>query len=290
MFTVVYFKVTNIMRRSNFFIDSKYLLTLTEVAKYRSVTAASESLFMTQPAVSQHIKKIENTLGVEVFDRKGGFDLTQHGRVIFEHAKKALSMNEDLFEQLKNINLGSRLNIAIEDVFCPKVIDFVVTKFKALNYHELSFTSFSREHSPTLKDYDLIVTTETLPKSRGTSHHIDTASYVIVRNKNDNSTTPTRVVFSSTLAKSYVRSILREHHISLDDISYWHTTSSSTLMKNELQVPRTIVVCPDWSVESNSYVKTPFSQLVNMYLWSCDDTSSKIKAFDISTNIKKMYQ
>ncbi|MFY2509122.1 LysR family transcriptional regulator [Vibrio pectenicida] len=274
------------MRRSKCFIDSKYLLTLTEVAKYRSVTAASESLFMTQPAVSQHIKKIENTVGVEVFDRKGGFDLTQHGRVVFEHAKKTLSMNEDLFEQLKNVNLGSRLNIAIEDIFCPRVIEFVVNKFKELNYRELSFTSFSLENTPPLKDYDMIFTTKMLPKSKGTSHHLDTASYVIVRH-NTNYKTPARVVFSNTLTKSYVRNVLREHDISQDDIVYWHMTSSSTLMKNELEVPRTIVVCPDWSVASSSYVKTPFSQLVNMYVWSCDDAATKFKTFDISTNIKK---
>lgn len=76
------------MHQSKCFIDSKYLLTLIKVAKYRSVTAAAESLFMTQPAVSQQIKKIESTVGVEVFDRRGGFELTHHGKILLEHAKR----------------------------------------------------------------------------------------------------------------------------------------------------------------------------------------------------------
>ncbi|GLT17673.1 LysR family transcriptional regulator [Vibrio zhanjiangensis] len=274
------------MNKSKCFIDSKYLLTLIKVAKYRSVTAAAESLFMTQPAVSQHIKKIENTIGVEVFDRRGGFELTQHGKILFDHAKKMLSMNESLFDQLKSINLGRRLNIAVEDVFCPRVIECVLRQFKTLDYRELSFTSFSLEHCPPVEEYDLIFTTERLPRGRGTSHHLDTVSYSLVRSSGD-MVTPTRVIFSSTLTKSYVRSVLTEHEISLDNVVYWHTTSSSTLINSELAMPGTIAICPDWSVTSDGYLKTPLSQLINMYIWSSDDSMTKIASSDVPARVRQ---
>ncbi|CAM3601113.1 LysR family transcriptional regulator [Vibrio aquimaris] len=270
------------MHQSKCFIDSKYLLTLIKVAKYRSVTAAAESLFMTQPAVSQQIKKIESTVGVEVFDRRGGFELTHHGKILLEHAKKMLSMNESLFEQLKSVNLGRRLDIAVEDVFCPRVIECILKEFKALDYRELSFTSFSLEHCPPVEEYDLIFTTERLPKGRGTSHHLDTVSHSIVRSKTCSSS-PTRVVFSSTLTKSYVRNVLMDHKIPLDNITYWHATSSSTLINSELELPGTVVVCPDWSVTSEGYVKTPLSQLINMYVWSSDNGVTKIASSDVPT-------
>ncbi|OED59934.1 hypothetical protein A165_23495 [Vibrio tasmaniensis ZS-17] len=54
------------MKNVNRSIDVKYLRTFSHVAKHKSFTVAAESLFMTQPAVSQHIKKIENTIGAYV--------------------------------------------------------------------------------------------------------------------------------------------------------------------------------------------------------------------------------
>ncbi|MBU2895419.1 LysR family transcriptional regulator [Vibrio hepatarius] len=275
------------MKKSKCFIDSKYLFTLIKVAKYRSVTAAAESLFMTQPAVSQHIKKIESIVGVKIFDRRGGFELTQHGRILFEHANKMLSMNESLFEKLKNVNLGRRLNIAVEDVFCPRVIECILKEFKTIDYSELSFTSFSLEHCPTVDEYDLIFTTERLPRGRGVSHHIDTVSYSIFRSC-INAVTPTRVIFSSSLTKSYVRSVLIEHQIPLHDIIYWHTTSSSTLMNSELDVPGTIVICPEWSVTSNECIKIPLSQLINMYVLSSDDCITNLASSDMSAHIRQV--
>ncbi|WP_341661580.1 LysR family transcriptional regulator, partial [Vibrio sp.] len=212
---------------------------------------------------------------------------TQHGKILLEHAKKMLSMNESLFEQLKSVNLGRRLNIAVEDVFCPRVIECVLKEFETLDYRELSFTSFSLEHSPPVEEYDLIFTTERLPKGRGTSHHLDTVSYSIVRSRSCSST-PTRVVFSSTLTKSYVRSILMDHQIPLDNIIYWHTTSSSTLLNSELELPGTVVICPDWSVTSDGYVKTPLSQLINMYVWSGDDSVTKIHSSELPIRVRQM--
>ncbi len=77
-------------------IDVKYLRTFSQVAKHKSFTAAAESLFMTQPAVSQHIKKIENTIGASIFVRKEGFGLTKHGKVLLEYADQTMSMVKKL--------------------------------------------------------------------------------------------------------------------------------------------------------------------------------------------------
>ncbi|HDY7639945.1 TPA: LysR family transcriptional regulator [Vibrio vulnificus] len=46
----------------NKIITLKHLKTFNKVVELKSFTAAAESLFMTQPAVSQHIKKLKIAL------------------------------------------------------------------------------------------------------------------------------------------------------------------------------------------------------------------------------------
>ena len=52
-------------------VDPKIESLLT-VAKYGNFTRAAEVLSLTQPAVSHHIKQLENELGVIIFSRKKG--------------------------------------------------------------------------------------------------------------------------------------------------------------------------------------------------------------------------
>ena len=101
------------MKNVNRSIDVKYLRTFSHVAKHKSFTAAAESLFMTQPAVSQHIKKIENTIGASIFDRKEGFLLTKHGKVLLDYADQTMSMYERLFEDLEKVELRDQFNMAL---------------------------------------------------------------------------------------------------------------------------------------------------------------------------------
>ncbi|MBQ8229590.1 MAG: LysR family transcriptional regulator, partial [Clostridia bacterium] len=55
------------------------------VAKCGSLTRAAEELYISQPAVSQSIKQLENQLGVPLFDRRHrGMELSaQGGKIIF---------------------------------------------------------------------------------------------------------------------------------------------------------------------------------------------------------------
>ncbi len=55
-------------------------LVFYEVAKAKNITKASEELFISQPAVTQTIKKLEKELGVFIFIRsKKGMKLTKIG-------------------------------------------------------------------------------------------------------------------------------------------------------------------------------------------------------------------
>ncbi len=70
------------------------------VAKCGSLTKAAEELYISQPAVSQSVKQLENQLGVSLFNRTHrGMELSaQGGKLIFDEVERALA----LFDQAEN--------------------------------------------------------------------------------------------------------------------------------------------------------------------------------------------
>jgi len=68
-----------------------------------SVKAAAEKLGVTQPTVSEQIRALERTLGVNLFERlPSGLKLTDAGRLAFEHTSVMFRASERLVESLGN--------------------------------------------------------------------------------------------------------------------------------------------------------------------------------------------
>ena len=58
------------------------------VAKSKNMTRASEELFISQPAISQSIKKLESELGGTLFLRSNkGMELTEEGKMFYSYIK-----------------------------------------------------------------------------------------------------------------------------------------------------------------------------------------------------------
>ena len=61
------------------------------VAKHKHMTKASEELHISQPAISQAIKKLEDQLGGILFIRSNkGMELTKEGTMLFEYIQSSL--------------------------------------------------------------------------------------------------------------------------------------------------------------------------------------------------------
>lgn len=80
------------------------------VAKHKHMTKASEELHISQPAISQSIKKLEDQLGGTLFLRSNkGMELTEEGKMFFEYIKGALELinnAENEFTSFKNLSKG----------------------------------------------------------------------------------------------------------------------------------------------------------------------------------------
>ena len=103
------------------------------VAKCGSLTKAAEELYISQPAVSQSVKQLENQLGVTLFNRTHrGMELSaQGGKVIFAEVERALALLQDAENRLAEINASATGTIRIgasDTIFkyflADKIVDF----------------------------------------------------------------------------------------------------------------------------------------------------------------------
>lgn len=85
------------------------------VAKEENITKASEKLNISQPAVTKHIKNLEEQLGVNLFKRnKYGMELTDKGRELYKEVGEPIIKIynvERKFRSSRNINLGSHVTM-----------------------------------------------------------------------------------------------------------------------------------------------------------------------------------
>ena len=81
------------------------------VAKYQSISKAAENLLISQPAVSYHIKTLEDNLGITLFVRtKKGVNLTDEGKILFNYVEKGVEAfinGENALTNLKNLDYGN---------------------------------------------------------------------------------------------------------------------------------------------------------------------------------------
>lgn len=119
------------------------------VAKFGSSTRAAEELFISQPAVSQAIKQLENQLGTTLFNRTHmGMELsTQGGKLIFKQVEEALKLLDDAESkliELKTTATGTIRIGATDAIFSHILADRIVAyneKYPAVRFELLTGTT-----------------------------------------------------------------------------------------------------------------------------------------------------
>lgn len=102
------------------------------VAKNKHMTKASEELHISQPAISQSIKKLEEQLGGILFLRSNkGMQLTEEGKMFYEYIKGALTLinnAENEFTSFKNLSKGE-IKIGCSTTLTKLILIDVLKKF-----------------------------------------------------------------------------------------------------------------------------------------------------------------
>ncbi len=97
------------------------------VADEENLSKASEIIHISQPAVTKHIKNLENELNLKLFNRsKYGMILNDNGKKLYLQIKdsiETLSKAEEIFYKNRIINLGIHVNMP------SRIYDNAILKF-----------------------------------------------------------------------------------------------------------------------------------------------------------------
>jgi LysR family hydrogen peroxide-inducible transcriptional activator len=109
------------------------------VDTYRSFVLAAERCFVTQPTLSMQVQKLEDTLGVKLFDRsKQPVTPTEIGIEIIQQARTLLAESEKIREIIsdRQKELSGELKVAIiptvSPYILPKILHGFVEKYPAV--------------------------------------------------------------------------------------------------------------------------------------------------------------
>ena len=102
------------------------------VAEYQNFTKAAEKCFVTQPTLSMQIQKLEDQLGILIFDRsKKPIELTEVGRKIVNQAKNIVNEADrinDIVDQQKGF-IGGEFRLGIIPTVMPTLLPMFLKTF-----------------------------------------------------------------------------------------------------------------------------------------------------------------
>lgn len=163
---------------------TKYKIFLS-VAENKSISKAAVQLYISQPAVSITIKKLEENLNTTLFIRKSkGVELTEKGRLLYDSAKKALNMLSNTEKSLRFPFNTGYLRIASSNVLCKHFLMPYLKEFSNLypNTNLAITCTSSAEACLMIEECSIDLALVVKPKNLGMSiyHSLGVIEYIFV--------------------------------------------------------------------------------------------------------------
>lgn len=117
-------------------MEMRRLEVFCKVVELKSFTKAAESLFLSQPTVSEHLRTLEEMLGEKLIDRLGREALpTPAGRVFYQYARNIVHMRDEALQALEHFKgrLSGRLTLGASTIPGTYLLPMLVGSFKILH-------------------------------------------------------------------------------------------------------------------------------------------------------------
>ncbi len=123
-----------------------------------NISKAANELFISQPAISQSIKKLEQSLDTALFVRSSrGVQLTEEGELLFSHVKSAfrtLEAGEHQLRLRRELGMG-HLRIGVSSTLCKYVLLPYLTDFVKLHPHiQVTIACQSTNHTLQMLEHE----------------------------------------------------------------------------------------------------------------------------------------
>ena len=208
------------------------------VAKTGNISKAAKELYISQPAISKSIQKLEESMNCELFRRRSrGVSLTEEGELLYSHVKVAfetLALGEDRLRNSIELGVG-HLKIGVSSTLCKYMLLPYLKEFIKL-YPHINISITCQSTNDTLKlleenkiDVGLIGKPESLKNIDfyylAEIKDIFVATKDYLRNLKARGVKEDRILQSSTImlldknnmTRQYIDDYLQENHIVVQD-------------------------------------------------------------------------
>jgi len=244
------------------------------VAENLSFSKAAEELFISQPAVTNHIKELESKLNVTLFERKGNkIYLTDAGKLAYNHLKPIRQLYRELEFDLERLNdafkgtLRIGASSTISQYFIPKVIAAFYKRYPKIELFLLNGNSLEMEQKLLENEIDLALVEN--EASQTNIKYIDFLNDEIVAVTGSNSVYSKRKLISiadfqqipivlrekGSGTLQVIQSALTKHNIFLDKLNILIHLGSTEAIKNFLLDFDGIALVSEKSIEKELQLK-----------------------------------
>ena len=123
------------------------------VANTGNISKAAKELYISQPAISKSIQKLEESLGCRLFSRSSrGVLLTDEGRLLYDHVRTAfetLTLGEEKLKRSIELGVG-HLKLGVSSTLCKCLLLPYLKEFVRQNPH-ISISISCKSTNETLK-------------------------------------------------------------------------------------------------------------------------------------------
>jgi DNA-binding transcriptional LysR family regulator len=168
-------------------LDIDLVRTFVAVADHSSMTAAANARYLTQGAISQQIKRLEDMLKSRLFERdRRGLRLTRSGEQLLARSRLLLTLNDEIWSQMTEGAVAGKVRLGLPYDLVGPCIAPVIKGFAAAHPQvEISLTCAA---SPDLLsalasgEVDLIVVEEPVGRTDGECLRVERLVWVGARN------------------------------------------------------------------------------------------------------------
>lgn len=208
------------------------------VANTGNISKAAKELYISQPAISKSIQKLEEGLGCRLFSRSSrGVVLTEEGRLLYDHVRAAfetLTLGEEKLKRSIELGVG-HLKIGVSSTLCKYLLLPYLKEFIRRNPHiSISITCQSTNETLRLLEDNKIDIGLIGQRDNLKNIHFDyleeiedvfVATRDYIRNLRARGIQKDRILSSATLmlldqnnmTRQYIDNYLRENQITIKD-------------------------------------------------------------------------
>jgi DNA-binding transcriptional LysR family regulator len=114
-------------------VDLRQLEIFVKVAELGSFSRAADALFLTQPTVSEHIRTLEDEVGVRLLDRLGrGASVTKGGALLLSHAQRMLALAREARQAMESFQgrMSGELLVGASTIPGEYILPALIGRFK----------------------------------------------------------------------------------------------------------------------------------------------------------------